>query len=154
MNLLLTVLLHKTLFTASTTRFLAFSIDFWTWSLAYLEATNSAILLRHSNILKTTSYTVMNLLLTVLLHKTRFIASKTWFFGFLIDFRLQDLAYLEATNSGILLRNSNILKTMLYTVVNLWLTVFRNKNAFTASKILIICDFKKLHNPGVTRYRQ
>ena len=56
--------------------------DFWTRNLAYLEATNSRILLQHSNILETIFCIVVNLLLIVLLNKTSFTASKTRFFGF------------------------------------------------------------------------
>ena len=101
----------------SKTRFLAFLVDFWTRNLAYLEATNLGILLQHSNILNT-SCTVVNLLLNILLNKTKFTESKTRFFAFLVDFWMRKLAYFEATNSGILLQHSNILKTTSCTVVN------------------------------------
>ena len=75
-------LLKKIRFTKSKTRFLAFLIDFWTRNLAYLEATNSGILLQHSNILETILCIVVNLLLIVLLNKISFTASKTRFLGF------------------------------------------------------------------------
>ena len=58
----------------------------WKSNKIYLEAKNSGILLHHRNILETILCTVVNLLLTVLLNKTRFTASKTRFFGFLVDF--------------------------------------------------------------------
>ena len=154
MNLLLTVLLNKTRFAESKTRFLAFLVDFWTRNLAYLEATNSGILLQHSNMINTTSCTVMTLLLTVLLYKTRFTESKTRFLAFLVDFWTRNPVYLEATNSGILLQHRKILETTFCTVMNLLLTVLRNKTPFTASKTLIIRDLKKLHNLGVYKYRQ
>ena len=60
----------------------------------------------------------------------------------LVDFWTRNLAYLKATNSGMLLQRSNILKTILCTVVNLLLTVLRNKTLLTASKTLIIRDLK------------
>ena len=47
-----------------------------------------------------------------------------------------------------LLQRSNILEATFCTVMNLLLTVLRNKTPFTASKTLIIRDLKKLHNPG------
>ena len=52
------------------------------------------ILLQYSNMINTISCTVVNLLLTVLLNKTRFIASKTRFLAFSIDFWTQNLGYL------------------------------------------------------------
>ena len=146
MNLLLTILLNKTRFTESKTRFLAFLADFWTRNLAYLEATKSGILLQRSNILKTILCTVVNFLLIVLLNKTSFTAFKTRFLGFwsifglLVDFWTRNLAYLKATNSGILLQHSNILEATFCTDMNLLLTVLRNKTPFTASKTLIIDD--------------
>ena len=75
------------------------------------------------------SCTVMNLLLTVLLNKTRFTPSKTRFFGFLVDFWTRNLVYFEATNSGILLQHRNISETIFCTVVNLLLIVLLNKLA-------------------------
>ena len=116
-----------TVFTASKTHFLALSIDFWTRNLVYLEATNSGILLQYRNMTNTTSWTVMNLLLTVSLKKTRFTESKTCYLELLVDFWIWNLAYPEATNSGILLQHSNILKTILCTIVNLLLIVLLNK---------------------------
>ena len=115
MNLLLTVLLNETRFTASKTRFLAFTIDFWTGNLVYLEATNSRILLQYSNMINTTSCIVMNLLLMVLWNKTPFTTSKTLIIrdskklhnpgdgqvpliGTILFLEIRDLAYLEATN--------------------------------------------------------
>ena len=68
----MSIKLARSRFTQSKTRFLAFSIDFWTRNLVYLEATNSGILLQHRNILETILCTVVNLLLTVLLNKTKF----------------------------------------------------------------------------------
>ena len=133
-NLLLIVLLNKTRFRASKTRFLAFLVGFWTRNLAYPEATNSGILLQHRNILETMLCTVVNLLLIVLLNKTRFTVSKTRFLAFLVGFWTRNLTYPEATNSGILLQHSNILETMLCTVVNLLLIILLNKTRFTASK--------------------
>ena len=73
------------------------------------------MLLQHSNILGTTSCTVMNLLLTVLLNKTSFTASKTLIIrelkklhnqgdgqipltGTILFLEIRDLVYLEATN--------------------------------------------------------
>ena len=85
-NLFQVVLLNKTRFTAFKTGFLVFSIDFWTQNPVYFEATNSGIPLQHSHILETILYTVPNLLLVVLLNKTRFTASKTRFLTFSIDF--------------------------------------------------------------------
>ena len=146
MNLLLTVLLNKTRFTESKTRFLAFLVDFWTRNLVYFEATNSGILLQHSNILETILCTVVNLLLIILLNKTRFTAPKTRFLAFLVNFWTRNLAYLKATNSGMLLQRSNILEATFCKVMNLLLTILRNKTLFTASKTLIIRDLKKVHN--------
>ena len=133
-NLLLVVLLNKTQFTASKTRFLVFSIDFWTRNLVHLKATNTRILLQDSNMINTPSCTVMNLLLTVLLNKTRFTESKTRFLPFSIDFWTRNLVYLEATNSGILLQHSNMTNTISCTVMNLLHAVLLNKTSFTASK--------------------
>ena len=47
-----------------------------------------------------------------------------------------------------LLQGSNILEATFCTVINLLLTVLRTKTPFIASKILIIRNLKKLHNPG------
>ena len=94
MNLLLTILLNKTRFTGSKTRFFGFLVDFWTRNLVYLEATNSRILLKHSNIVETILCTVLNLLLIVLLNKRRFTAFKTRFLAFLVDLWTRYLVYL------------------------------------------------------------
>ena len=147
-NLLLIVLLNKTRFTAFKTGFLVFLIDFWTQNPVYFEATNSGILIQHSNILGTISCTVVNLLLIVLLKKRRCTASKTRFFAFLVDFWTRNPVYFEATNSGMLLQGCNILEATFCTVINLLLTVLRNKTPFAASEILIIRNLKTLHNPG------
>ena len=98
--------------------------------------------------INTISSTVMNLLLTVLLNKTRFTTSKTCFLAFSIDFQTRNLVYVKVTNSGMLLQRRNILEATFCTVMNLLLTDLRNKTSFTASKTLIIHDLKKLHNPG------
>ena len=70
------------------------------------------------------------------------------FWRFRSIFGLENLVYLEATNSGTLLQHSNILETTSCTVMNLLLTVLLKKTPVTASKTLIIRDLKKLHNPG------
>ena len=134
MNLLHTVLLNKTSFTASITRILGFWSIFGLENLVYLEAINSGILFQHSNILETTSCTVMNFLLIVLLHETRFTASKPRFLAFSIDFWTRNLVYLSATNSGIMVQYSNIINTISCTVMNFLFTVLLNKTGFTASK--------------------
>ena len=120
------LLQHRNIFTPSKTRFFGFLVDFWTRNPAYFEATNSGILLQHSNILETILCSVVNLLLIVLLNKTRFTESKTRFLSFLVDFWTRNLVYLKATNSGMLLQGTNILEATFCTVVNLLLTVLRN----------------------------
>ena len=147
LNLLLIVLLNKRRFPASKTRFLAISIDFWTRIPVYFEATNSGILLQHSNMINTTFCTAMNLLLIILLNKTRFTVPKTRFLAFSIDFWTRIPVYFEVTNLGILLQHSNVLETTFCTVMNLF-TILRNKTPFTASKTLIIPNSKKLQNSG------
>ena len=134
MNFLLTILLNKTRFTASKTRFLAFSIDFCTRNLVYLEATNSGISLQYSNMINTISCTFMNLFHTVLLNKTRFTAPITRFLAFSIDFWTRNLVYHQATNSAILLQYSNILETTSCIAMNLFHTVLLNKTRFPAPK--------------------
>ena len=102
MNLSFTVLINSTPFIASKTRFLAFSMNFWTRILVYLQATNSGIALQLSDILIITFTTVMNFLFTFLLNKTSFTGSKTRLVEFLNDFWTLNLAYFKAINSGIL----------------------------------------------------
>ena len=136
--MLLTDLLNTTSFTASSTRFFAFSIDYFTRNLAYFKATNSGIAWQLINILKTTFSTVMNLLLTVVWNNTPFTASKSRFFAFSIDFFTRNAPYCKAINSGILEQVINILKTTFCTVMYLLLTVLLSKTPFTVSKTRFI----------------
>ena len=140
MNLLLTFFLTYTPFTTSKTRFLVFSIDFWTRNLANLEAISSGIALQFCNIFVTTFSAVTHLLLTVLLNKTQFTASKTRLLVS-IEFCTRNVAYLYATNWRILLQHSNVLKTTFCIVMNWLLSFFSTYTLFTGSKTrFLVCS--------------
>ena len=133
MNLLLAVLLNKIHLHRPKYVFIEFSIDFQLQDVVYCKATNSELLSQVSKMLKTTSCTVMNFLLAVLLNKMHLHRPKYVFIEFSIEFRRWDLACLEATYSKIASQIRKILTQKLLTVMNLFFDVLLNKKPFTSS---------------------